>query len=156
MQKFRDRDFIQTKESFYFCVIGSIHPPDRIISYIKYVPSKSGIWGFENQRFSRILKKYTIPNLILTFNYLQKNFPHYIFHSLVDNIDITAVPLNKIKEHFRPEKKLSLLRHNSKVDVLQKKLIRFTNLLENISGISKEKIGVTGSLLLDIHKLRRP
>ena len=58
MKKFRDRDFIQTKEGFYFCVIGSIHPPDRIISYIKYVPSKSGIWGFENQRFSRIPENF--------------------------------------------------------------------------------------------------
>ena len=90
MRGFRDRDFIQTREGFFFCVVGSVHPRERVISYIKYVPSESGVWGNNENRFNRILQKYTIANLLQTFNYLEANYPHYLFHSPVDNITITA------------------------------------------------------------------
>lgn len=152
MRGFRDRDFLQTIEGFFFCVVGPVHPPDRVISYIKYVPSQSGVWGTQEQKFSRILHKYTIPNLLQTFNYLETNYPHYLFHSPVDNITITAVPHNKIKKHFLPEQKLSQLRESPNRDSLQEKLIRFTGFLAETAGLSESSFGVTGSLLLDIHQ----
>ncbi|PVX23111.1 MAG: hypothetical protein CW691_11625 [Candidatus Bathyarchaeum sp.] len=151
MRGFRDRDFIQTREGFFFCVVGAVHPTDRVISYIKYVPSQSGIWGHGEEKFSRILQKYTIPNLLETFNYLEQNYPHYLFYSPADNITITAVPHKKIKEHFKPEHKLDQLRQAPQLDSLQKKLVKFTQFLEQTSGVSAKRLGVTGSLLLDIH-----
>jgi predicted nucleotidyltransferase len=152
MRGFRDRDFLQTNEGFFFCVVGPLHPPERVISYIKYVPSESGVWGRDEKRFSRILKKYTIPNLLETFNYLETNYPHYLFYSAVDNITITAVPHRSIKEHFKPEEKLSQLRQTSQLDALQQKLIKFTSFLDEISGVPERSFGVTGSILLEIHQ----
>ena len=152
MRGFRDRDFLQTNEDFFFCVVGPLHPPERVISYIKYIPSESGIWGRDEKKFSRILQKYTIPNLLETFNYLEVNYPHYLFHSPVDNITITAVPYQNIKEHFKPEEKLAQLRQASQLDALQQNLIRFTRFLEETSGVPDGSFGVTGSLLLDIHQ----
>lgn len=152
MRSFRDRDFLQTSEGFLFCVVGPLHPPKRVISYIKYVPSESGVWGSGKKKFSRILQKYTIPSLLETFNYLERNYPHYLFHSPVDNITITAVPYENIKKHFKPEDKLAQLRQASRLDVLQDKLIRFVRFLEETSGVSEGSFGVTGSLLLDIHQ----
>jgi predicted nucleotidyltransferase len=152
MRGFRDRDFLQTREGFFFCVVGPLHPPKRVISYIKYVPSESGVWGSGEKKFSRILPKYTIPNLLETFKYLERNYPHYLFHSPVDNITITAVPHERIKEHFKPEEKMSQLRQAPKLDSLQEKLVRFTRFLGEISGVSDASFGVTGSLLLDIHQ----
>jgi uncharacterized protein len=152
MRGFRDRDFLQTREGFFFCVVGPLHPPKRVISYIKYIPSDSGAWGSEEKKFSRVLQKYTIPNLLETFNYLEQNYPHYLFHSPVDNITITAVPHESITKHFKPEEKLAQLRQAPKLDLLQDKLVRFTKFLGEISGVSMESFGVTGSLLLDIHQ----
>ncbi len=152
MRGFRDRDFIQTNDGFYFCVVGALHPKERIISYIKYVPSNSGIWGTEKQQFSRILKNYTISNLLETFQFLEKNHPYYLFKSPVDNITLTAVPYERIKQHFMPEKKLAQLRNSVSLDFLQKKLVRFTRYLQQISGIKETDFGITGSLLLDIHQ----
>lgn len=152
MRGFRDRDFLQTKEGFFFCVVGLVHPAERVISYIKYVPSETGVWGTQEQKFSRILQKYTIPNLLQTFNYLETNYPHYIFHSPVDNITITAVPHDRIKKHFKPEQKLAQLREIPNRDSLQEKLIRFTRFLEETAGLSESSFGITGSLLLDIHQ----
>jgi predicted nucleotidyltransferase len=147
-----DRDFLQTNEGFFFCVIGVLHPPDRIISYIKYIPSDSSIWGRGEKRFSRILKNYTIPNLLDTFKYLEGKHPHYMYHSPVDNITLTAVPTRYILNHFKPEKKLAQLQKISKPDSLQQRLLRLTSFLEEISGVPGKYFGVTGSLLLDIHQ----
>ncbi|PVX25720.1 MAG: hypothetical protein CW716_07470 [Candidatus Bathyarchaeum sp.] len=152
MRGFRDRDFVQTPEGFYFCVIGSVHPPERVISYIKYVPSDSGVWGDKEHKFKRILQKYTIPDLLKTFQFIEENYPHYLFHSMENNITITAVPQKCIRTHFMPEKKLEKLRQTKQLDSLQEKLLRFTDFLAQISGVSLDSFGVTGSLLLDIHQ----
>jgi predicted nucleotidyltransferase len=152
MRDFRDRDFIQTTDGLLFCVVGSLHPPKRIISYLKYVPAESGVWGKGENRFRRILQRYTIPNLLETFAFLEQKHPQYLFHSLVSNITLTAVPRQDIKVHFIPEKKLAQLRLASQLDSLQDKLVRFTRFLEEISGVSSGSFGVTGSLLLGIHQ----
>ncbi len=152
MRGYRDRDFLQTNEGFFFCVVGPLHPPKQVISYLKYVPSESGIWGKGEKKFSRILKNYTIPNLMETFTFLERNYPHYLFHSPVDNITLTAVPHQNIEAHFLPEEKLFQLRQASQLDSLQDKLIRFTRFLEEISGVLSGSFGVTGSLLLGIHQ----
>lgn len=152
MRGFRDRGFVQTPEGFYFCVIGSIHPRDRVISYIKYVPSDSGVWGNKEHKFERILQKYTIPDLLKTFQFIEKNYPHYLFYSPEDNITVTAVPQEYVCTHFRPEKKLAKLRQANQLDSLQKKLVKFTKFLANTSGVSEDSFGVTGSILLDIHQ----
>ena len=152
MRGFRDRDFLQTSEGFFFCVVGPVHPPNRVISYLKYIPSESGVWGRDERKFSRILKNYTIPNLLETFNFLEQTYPHYLFRSPVDNITLTAVPHQDIEVHFKPEQKLAQLRLSSQLDSLQGKLIRFTRFLEKTSGVPERFFGVTGSLLLDIHQ----
>jgi predicted nucleotidyltransferase len=152
MRGFRDRDFLQTPEGFYFCVIGSVHPLDRVISYIKYVPSESGVWGDQKQKFQRILQKYTIPDLLKTFQFIEKSYPQYLFHSVENNITITAVPHDCIRTHFMPEKKLEKLRQIKQLDSLQQKLLRFTDHLAQISNVSLDSFGVTGSLLLGIHQ----
>lgn len=152
MRGFRDRDFLQTTEGLLFCIVGPLHPPERVISYLKYIPEESGVWGKGGKRFSRILHRYTIPNLMETFTFLKQNYPHYLYHSQVNNITLTAVPHQNIENHFIPEQKLAQLRLASQLDSLQEKLIRFTRFLEEISDVPRESFGVTGSLLLDIHQ----
>ncbi len=152
MRRFRDRDFLQTGEGFFFCVVGSLHPPDRIISYVKYVPSRFGIWKKGEKRFKRVLRNYTIPNLLETFSLLERNYPHYLFHSSFYNITLTAVPHNHLKKHFKPEEKMDQLLQKSHLDPLQEKLTRLTSFLTEISNVPYSFFGVTGSILLDIHQ----
>jgi predicted nucleotidyltransferase len=151
MRSFRDRDFIKTNEDFFFCVVGSIHPPSRVISYIKYAPSKSGNWGSKENRYNRMLKKYTIPNLLKTYSFLRKNYPQYFFYSSINELGMSAVPKSMIKKHYKPEERLTKIIQTSKQDTLQKKTVRLTKLLSELSNISLDNFGITGSLLLDIH-----
>jgi predicted nucleotidyltransferase len=152
-RKFRDRDFLRTKEGFFFCVVGPYHPPNRVISYLKYVPAKLGSWGKGIWRFKRVLRNYTIPSLLETFNLLEKDYPHYLFYSPFYNILMTAVPLEYLSKHYKPEEKLAQLINAKRPDVLQKKVMRFVSFLSEKSGIPFEFFGVTGSILLNIHRL---
>jgi len=154
MRRFRDRDFLQTREGFFFCVVGPLHPPDRVISYLKYVPSKFGVWGKGEKRFRRVMRSYTIPSLLETFSFLERNYPHYLFHSPFYNITMTAAPQRSISEHFKPEEKLSQLLQTSRLDPLQKKLTKFTSFLTETSNVPHDFFGVTGSILLDIHQTK--
>ncbi|MEM2942776.1 MAG: hypothetical protein QXT81_05080, partial [Candidatus Bathyarchaeia archaeon] len=60
---YRDRDFIETKEGLLFTVVGNVHPPGRILAYLKYYPAKSGKWSRLGQNFERAIKYYDIPHL---------------------------------------------------------------------------------------------
>jgi len=153
MRGFRDRDYLRTKEGFFFCVVGPLHPPNRVIAYLKYAPSKVGKWGKGIWRFKRVLKNYTIPSLLETFRMLEKDYPHYLFYSPFYNVLMTAVPLEYIAKHYRPEEKLAQILKAQRQDQLQKKLIRFVSALSEKSGVSPEFFGVTGSILLGIHRL---
>src|SRR5947199_7270211 len=40
----KDRDFVETREGFFFCLVGYVHPPDRYLAYLKYTPAAAGKW----------------------------------------------------------------------------------------------------------------
>ena len=152
MRKFRDRDFIQTREGFFFCVVGPFHPSDRVISYLKYVPSNLGVWGKKGKRFKRVMRAYTIPSLLETFSLLERDHPHYLFYSPFYNITMTGVPHKYVAKHYKPEEKLAQLLQATRLDSLQKRLRRLASFLAEISGVSLGSLGVTGSVLLNIHR----
>ena len=148
---FRDRDFLSTKEGFLFCVVGPYHPTGRIISYLKYLPDSKGKWRKGKNRFKRVMQAYTIPSLLETFDILKSAYAHYLFFSSVYNITMTAVPQEYIAKHFKPEEKLAELLKKSRLDPLQRKVVRFVSLLSELSAVPANDFGVTGSILLDIH-----
>jgi len=152
MRKFKDHDFLRTTEGFLFCVVGPFHPPNRVISYVKYVPAKRGKWGRGKRRFRRAMRAYTISNLLKTFNGLERRYPHYLFYSPFYNILMTAVPTEYIARHYKPEEKMARLFQISRLDSLQKKLKKFVQLVSEKSGVPLESFGVTGSILLHIHQ----
>ncbi|MCW4055909.1 MAG: hypothetical protein NWE82_03900, partial [Candidatus Bathyarchaeota archaeon] len=153
-REFQDHDFLRAKEGFLFCVVGPYHPTDRAISYLKYIPDPKGKWNKGEARFRRVLRAYTIPSLLGTFEILRKSHPQYLFFSSVYNILMTAVPLERITEHFEPEAKLQEILGKANLDPLQNKLVRLVALLAEMGNVPLDDFGVTGSLLLDIHNLR--
>lgn len=150
---FRDRDFIQTLERFLFCVVGSIHPPDRVISYVKYVPAESGLWGRNDVRFHRIMRRYTMLDLIDTLKFLER-YPEYLYYSHAMGIRMSAVPVEKILSHFKPEEKMRQMIEagREELDPLERKALDLTLKMSDESGVPLENFGVTGSILLGIHQ----
>jgi len=152
MRPFRDRDFIETYEGMLFCVIGNVHPTDRVISYLKYIPSDLGLWG-RGRRYDRILKSYTTISVKEVLNFLKKNFPQYVGELNAMGLEMITVPVENIKTHFKPEIRLKELYGESieRLDALERKTIELVDLLSKASVIPVECFGVTGSILLKIH-----
>jgi len=149
---FRDRDYIQTKEDFFFTVVGNIHPSNRITAYLKNIPSPSGKWGNEKKRYERILKQYTMMDVADSIAFLKLNYSEYIYHSKEHNIIFSFVPVNKIRNHYKPEKKLATLLTDEELDQLQLKAILLAKEVSKESNVDLSTIGITGSLLVDIHR----
>ncbi len=145
---FKDRDYLLTVEGLFFCVVGYVHPSDRVISYPKYVPKKKT--GEENI-YKRILPFYTIQCLKDALNYLRKEYPHYIFQDETSNLEFSAVPLQNIKEHLCPEQGFIKLLHKDRKDSLESKAVEAISTLAECSGVRLDFFGITGSILLGIH-----
>jgi predicted nucleotidyltransferase len=150
-RSFRDRDYLETEEGFFFTVVGNIHPKDRVIAYLKNIPSKSGKWGSGKRRYERALKYYTMDCLTETLNFLVEHHPYYVQRLEADNITFSSVPINRIRKHYHPEDKLLTLSKKQDLDVLQKKTIELVHLLIATKNVQSSCLGVTGSILIGIH-----
>jgi len=151
MRSFRDRDYLITPEGFIFAVIGNLHPADRVIGYLKYVPDEFGKWGRDRQRFRRALQHYNVPSVVDSMRFLASKAPRYLFESSVDNVTLPAVPTDAIVEHLRPEERLLQLQTTERPDELEDKVLRLVGLISEESNVPAESIGVTGSILARIH-----
>jgi predicted nucleotidyltransferase len=148
---FRDRDYLETDEGFFFTVVGNVHPEKRVKAYLKNIPSKSGKWGSGERRYGRALKYYTMNCLAETMNFLVKSHPHYIQRMEVDGITFSSVPLNRILKHHRPEEALADMSRRKKLDALQNKAVELARLLSEDSDVQQSFFGITGSILIGIH-----
>ncbi|GBC75461.1 hypothetical protein HRbin06_00779 [archaeon HR06] len=153
MRRFRDRDFLLTKDGFFFCVVGNVHPKDKIISYLKYLPSKFGLWGRDN-KYRRVVKFYSMEEYEKNLNWLKRYYPYYLFKSKVLGGTFQAVPLNFILKHFKPEERLKEIFRSKDLDPLEDKVLDLVNYLSKEANLNIKDFGVTGSLLIKIHNLK--
>lgn len=153
MRRFKDRDFIEDLDGFLYCVIGYLHPPNRVLAYLKYVPSKSKntIWYRNEIGFVRVLKQYSSVKVIEAMKLLEVKKPHYIYYDNFFNIKFLGVPKKEIKKHYMPELKLEKIVENGPKDILEHELIELVNYLVEISNVEPSYFGVSGSILVGIH-----
>ena len=152
MKMYLDRDFLETPEGFLFCVVGCVHPRDRAIAYLKYVPSQDGKWGRNDRRFRRTMEVYSVPQVLSNVEMLRAEFPQYVFRSRVLNILMSAVPRRLIVRHYRPSERLAELIASNRRDELEQDVVDFVHRLSQNSGVDQEYFGVTGSVLTGIHQ----
>jgi len=123
----RIRDFIETK--------------DRHLAFLRYYPSKGG-----RRRGKETFKK--VASTQESFEFLEKNFPEYILLSEVTNSKLQCVPKEKIFKIYYPPEKLKEI-YEKPGDTLEQKVVALSELF---SEIPKDKKGVSGSILLNLHE----
>ncbi|MEM2882988.1 MAG: hypothetical protein QXJ86_00970 [Nitrososphaerales archaeon] len=149
--QYKDREFIETKEGLIFCVVGYAHPKDRVIAYLKYLPSADGKWGSGSMRYSRAMKYYSASEVVKNIRWLEEHYPQYVFNSRVMGFKISAIPKKYILRHYKPNSRLSEIITKGPNDTLEEKTLNLVNLLSERSGVPKDAFGLTGSILLKIH-----
>ncbi|MCX8161917.1 MAG: hypothetical protein N3E44_02845 [Candidatus Bathyarchaeota archaeon] len=151
--QFKDRDFVETPERIFFCVVGEVHPDGYVVAYPRYIATEntSTLWrDREGLAYERLLKVYSMLSLKNALKILDR-YPYYVKYLDAWGVEMPCIPIERIVRHLKPEERLEEIVHRGPKDTLEDKLIELVDTLSSISGIPWRSFGVTGSILLGIH-----
>lgn len=135
----QEGDFVETKEGLIFDVKGNCHPPDRIISYVRYVPDERG----ERERGGIYYRK--IYDLEERSKFLKKHYLQYVYFDPVFQREMQGVPHERVKTIFYPSRKLEEL-----VNTFKTNLEECTVELARLLKVPLTVVGVSGSILVGL------
>ncbi|MDD6256835.1 MAG: DNA polymerase subunit beta [Methanobrevibacter boviskoreani] len=148
MIEVRTRDFIHTKDDLYFASTNYLHPNNRIISFLRYIPNPNGDREKNGKKYSKVNSKEA-------FDYLKENHPDYLYFSEVANVPMMGVPIDKVDKIIRPEDRLKEIREGKDKKVTKEtreKLIDLSDFFHYIAGIDYENLGISGSTCPGLQK----
>jgi len=145
MHKAREGDFLETVDNFIFDVKGIVHPPDRAIAYLRYVPDKKGGRTRLGVRYRKLY------GLREREAFLRKNASIYSYFDPVAHRRLQGVPLEKVKVLHEPIEKLQQLSAKKNLGPMEEDALELVKLLRSATGLPSTRFGISGSLLVDLH-----
>jgi predicted nucleotidyltransferase len=142
----REGDLIETKGNIVFDVKGLVHPPNRIVAFIRYVPDPNGNRRRGEKRYS---KYYALSK---RYDLLRREYPQYLVDDPVFNTLLCEVPVEDVKTHYLPAQGLQDLRNKNSLDEAETAALRFMEILKEQSRVQWSKLGVSGSILVKLHE----
>ncbi len=136
---------VETLTGLIFTVKGVVHPPDRIVAYLRYVPDKRGERVRGRKRYRRV---YSVAEQEEVLRALGLS---YRVHDPMLGVPVDAVPRDEVTRVYDPRERLRRLRDGGPEDALTEDAFALAELLRAASGVPAAALGVTGSLLFDLH-----
>jgi len=143
--KAREGDFIESVDKLIFDVKGLVHPPSRVVAFIRYVPDPNGDRRRDEEAYRKVYP------LAERYELLQRKYPHYFVFDQIFGEYINEVPVQSIKRHYDPSDKLMALRRSRDLDTVEAKVLEFTESLREFTGLAWNKLGISGSVLVGLH-----
>lgn len=140
----REGVLFESHEGLIFDVRGNVHPPGKVIGFIKYVPDPSG----DRKRDETTFRK--VDSIADQFRIAKERTPAYLLHDPILDEDLSEVPINRVTRWYDPVVKLGELRSRSELGALEGRCVELAELLRRESGVPLAKLGVTGSVLVDL------
>ena len=137
--KARARDFIYTKDNLFFATTSYLHPEDKILSFLRYVPDPNGNRSKNGQRYSKVDSKQA-------YEFLGKKYPEYLFGQ-GEGLKMMGVPLDKVEKILKPEERVKEILNSIDNDELLKKVVKLVGIFHDQADIPYSKMGVSGSIL---------
>jgi predicted nucleotidyltransferase len=137
--------YLETKEGLYFAVKGLVHPPGRILSVLRYTPHPQGDRKKDGQPYQRLYHFHEQLQL------LEARYPQYLAYDQASDLVQQSVPLSSIQRIYDPRIWLQAISAAPDRDALQEDALAFCDLLAQEAGISRDHLGVSGSLLIGLH-----
>jgi predicted nucleotidyltransferase len=134
---FVEGQFIITTDNLVFEIKGLVHPKDRVIAYLRYVPTQN-----EYKKVYALDERET---------YLKHHHPSYLWFSEPHGRLVQSVPNDSIEAILDPVDYLAGLRNSTSTssDLEQASLNLVEKMIE-VTGIDWSNIGITGSQLIGI------
>jgi hypothetical protein len=146
----KDRDFVETVEGLFFCVVGYVHPPDRYTAYLKYTPASAGKWARGQVAYRRELPYYHVRHVRQTLEWLEVEHPRYVWTDPTTGLRFSHVPTDAVARYYVPERRLAEIVAGP-ADALERETRDLATLLAGASGLPIDAFGVSGSILLGLH-----
>jgi len=144
--KAREGDLIESKGNIIFDVKGLIHPPNRVVAFVRYVPDPNGTRERNGTRYS---KYYALSK---RYDLLKREYPQYLVNDPVFNTLLCEVPVEDVKHHYQPAQGLQNLRNRNNLDEAEKTALQFMEIFKENSEVPWSKLGVSGSILVKLHE----
>ncbi|GBC69171.1 hypothetical protein HRbin01_00865 [archaeon HR01] len=145
LRVYRDHDYFETSEGWIFCVVSDLHPPGRILSYLKYVRG-GGPWMRGGVGYARMLRSYSMREVGATLDFVKSRNPGYIFRDPYVGEEFTYPPTDAVVSHYRPEERLRMILDDPSWE-RERQCGRLAEYLSEGSHQLLTYMGVTGSLL---------
>jgi len=143
--KAREGDLIETFDGNIFDVKGMIHPPRKVIAFIRFTPDPKGDRKREGVTYRKVYPLHE------RYQLLQERFPQFLVYDRVFNEWLCEVPIATIKRHYKPVDYLRELRQKRKLTQLEAAALHFAELLKKNADVSWNALGVSGSLLVELN-----
>jgi predicted nucleotidyltransferase len=136
---------VETGDGLVFTVKGAVHPPGRVVAYLRYVPDPGGERRRRGRRFRRV---YRFEDQVAELR--SRGLP-YLVDDPVFGVRLQAVPAADVARVHDPCAHLAGLRGEGPRDRLEAAALALCDLLGAAASVPAEALGVTGSLLAGLH-----
>ena len=136
---------VETLAGLIFTVKGVVHPPDRIVAYLRYVPDKRGERVRGRERYRRVY------SFVEQEEALRALGLSYRLEDPMLGVPVDAVPWDDVARVYDPRERLQRLRDVGSDGALNEDALALAELLLDAAGVPGTALGLTGSLLLDLH-----
>ena len=136
---------IETDEHWIFSVKGLLHPPDRVIAYLRYLPDGTGDRQRGGETYRRVYQFADQVALLRAYH------PEYLFVDPALGMEVQGVPQSQIRVVHDPCAFLANLRRSGPGDALGEDALAAGEELQRASGVPWSALGVSGSILLGTH-----
>lgn len=138
--------FVVTKDNHIFEVKGIVHPPNRIIAYLRYAPAADGdrinTSGLSYKKIYDLKKREV---------YLAENHPEYLWNDDVNGRIMQSVSKDSVAYCLSPIDYVKELRNRRQhLTSLQKASLSLIEILVNRANLDWSDVGITGSQLLGL------
>lgn len=137
---------VETRDGLIFTVKGLLHPPERVIAYLRYLPDPTGRRlrnGVSYRRVYHLDEQQTI---------LASSDPTYLTHDPVFGLRLQSVPHRCIDTIYDPRRYLRSLRRRGPADRLEADALALAALVHETADVPRTNLGISGSLMLGLHR----
>ena len=136
---------METVAGLIFTVKGVVHPPDRVVAYLRYVPDPRGERVRGRERYRRV---YSVAEQEEALRALGLS---YRVDDPALGVPVDAVPWEDVARLYDPRERLQRLRAAGPDGPLAADALALAELMRHAAGVAPTALGLTGSLLFDLH-----
>ena len=136
---------VETVEKLIFAVKGLVHPPDRLIAYVRYLPDSAGNRVRNGVNYRRVYRFNEQHQIIDT------QYPVYLHDEPAFGTRMQSVPVKRIRQVYNPRSRVVDIHTNRPKDQLEENALSLVRLLARAANVPLNNLGISGSLLYGLH-----